>query len=304
MKQVQKEYQKAFLLEPTKLGRIVDTIHHRLADNTNTSAHDTFEVFLSGNRREELTSLDDVLALDNSRRQRINRLLILCTASAPGAARPEHEVQVDFAAPKVSHDNSVNKVIAISVRSEAPGWASRTLSEVEEQIERTGLRRGQPLGVLMLLFVVGATLLLSQFVFVSDGARPEYMWLHQSDMARIQNLLAQHRTLTDEDAREILTMQLRNVARVGSWARPATASREQSPILLIVPLVVVLGCIMVLMITCYPSAVFFWGDEIERYNSALQRRKALWGVIISVTVVGVLSKLLFEWLSVWLARHS
>lgn len=86
-----------FLLEPTKLGRLVDKIHERLGDHQNIRLHDTFEVFLTGNRCEERTALDEVLALDNSRKHKITRLIVTCSASPPGAARPEHEVQVDFA---------------------------------------------------------------------------------------------------------------------------------------------------------------------------------------------------------------
>jgi hypothetical protein len=78
MKHVHKQYAQAFLLEPTKLRRIVDTIHRRLANHQNTTMHDAFEVFLTDSRREELTSVDDVLALDNSRRRRV-----LATGQSP-----------------------------------------------------------------------------------------------------------------------------------------------------------------------------------------------------------------------------
>ena len=68
--QVQKEYARPFLVEPTKLTRMVDKIHDRPAEQAEGPARDRFEVFMSGDRHEELTSLDQVLALDNSERQR------------------------------------------------------------------------------------------------------------------------------------------------------------------------------------------------------------------------------------------
>jgi hypothetical protein len=92
MKHIHKEYAQPFLIEPTKLLRIVGKIHERLADHTNCTPHDSFEVFLTGNQREEMTTLDEVLALDNSRKHTIERLVILCSASTPDAARPEHDV--------------------------------------------------------------------------------------------------------------------------------------------------------------------------------------------------------------------
>jgi hypothetical protein len=102
MKQVYKEYTRAFLLEPTKLTRIIDKIHERLADQQNVTTRDHFEVFLKGDRREEMTTLDEVLALENSRKHKIKRLVVASFASTPGAARPEHEVQVDFGSPTAS----------------------------------------------------------------------------------------------------------------------------------------------------------------------------------------------------------
>jgi len=67
-----------------------------------------------------------------------------------------------------------------------------------------------------------------------------------------------------------------------------------------VPLSVVVSCIIILLATCYPSVVFYWGDEVKRYASVLDRRKAIWSIIIAVTVVGVSSRFLFENVSSWL----
>jgi hypothetical protein len=58
------------------------------------------------------------------------------------------------------------------------------------------------------------------------------------------------------------------------------------------PLIILLGCALYLLIPCYPSAVFLWGDEVERYQKTLQTRRIVWGIIIGVTVIGVLSKVL------------
>jgi hypothetical protein len=115
---VHKEYQRAFLIEPTKLRRVVDKIHERLGDHQNSTLQDTFEVFFTGSRREEMSELDDVLALDNSRKQKITRLAITCLASSLEAVKPEHEVQVDFARPKPSTDGGRTNIVAISVRGD------------------------------------------------------------------------------------------------------------------------------------------------------------------------------------------
>jgi hypothetical protein len=137
MKQIYKDYERPFLLEKTKKDRILDVIHGRLGEHQDTTKRDDFEVFLSGQRREEMTSVNDVLKLDNSRKSKIQRLLITCCASSEGAARPEHEIQVDFDGRTIAKNKT--KVI-VSVRSGDAGWSDRALSEVEEQVERTSFQ--------------------------------------------------------------------------------------------------------------------------------------------------------------------
>ena len=139
---IHKEYEQAFLLEPTKLTRIIGKVHERLADHVNTATQCSFEVYLTGNRREEMSTVEEVLELDNSPKQKITRLVATCSASTVGAARPEHEVRVDFAGPPAvpTAGPSRKKVVSINVRSDAGAWASRALSEVEEQVERTWIR--------------------------------------------------------------------------------------------------------------------------------------------------------------------
>jgi hypothetical protein len=298
---VHKQYQQAFLVEPTKLGRLVDKIHERLADHPNITLHDTFEVFLTGNRREEMTRLDDVLALDNSRRHRITRLAITCSASSLGAARPEHEVQVDFAQPKPSSSGGSTNVVAISVRTDGAGWASRALGEVEEQVERNWLPHARSVVVLIGLLLVALLLLASQFVSLRAPLNIDW-WLTDTELDRVAAMLAQRPTLTDQDLREVSTMQLRNFVDARRPPRSAQVNRTRRTLFLAVPLSVVVACIVILLTTCYPSAVFLWGDEVARYANTVHRRKTIWGIIIAVTVVGVSSRFFFEDVSSWRAH--
>jgi hypothetical protein len=308
MKHIHKEYQRPFLLEPTKLNRLVGKIHERLADHTNGTVYDRFEVFLAGSRREEMTTVDDVLALDNSRKHKIERLVIVCSASTPGAARPEHEVQIDFGYPRPSGPapNSNTKLVAVSVRSDDNAWASRTLSEVEEQAERTWIHYSWPIGSLVVLIVLLSVVLFVltlPFIPLRLGTSPATLWLMSSDFDRIDAMLRDHSTLTDEDLREIATIQLRNVLGPRRPPHSIPLSQLTRTLSLAVPLIVVFACVLVL-VSCYPGAVFLWGDEVERYNNTLQRRKILWNIILGVTVVGVLSRFFFEGLSYWLPPSS
>lgn len=296
---VQKQYERSFLLEPTKLSRIVDTIHQRLGDHPDTFKLDRFEIFSTGNRRDLVTSLGAVLDFDNTRRHEIERLLLTCTASRPGATIIEHEVQVDFGAPKPGPTPTNGKLVTVAVQSNDSGWASRTLAEVEEQIERTWQSVTVPLVTLVLLLFGVLVLIASQFLYVQPEASWRSMWLDDRDMPRVQALLAPGHTLTESELREIATLQLRNVAVTKRAPPPMTPQQRQTRLYLVIPLSLVLVCTLLLVTTAYPYNLFLWGDEIDRYARAIQRRKILWSLVAGMTIAGVSANLLFAAFSRW-----
>jgi hypothetical protein len=293
---IDKEYPKPFLLEPTKLNRLVDKIHERLGDHANTTAHESFDVFMSGNRHEELPTVDSVLELENSRKYTIQRLLITCSAATRGAVRPEHEVRVDFGKEKKTQQGSNVKLIEVDVRSDSPGWANRTLSEVEEQVERTWIQNPIPVGALAGLLALLLFLIVLLLVGINHAApRTDDIlraaWLTDADLNRVEQILAQNRTMTDEEMREVETRRLRNILQDEKPQQMPTKSTSRSVWLLLVPLVI-LGICVLLLLKSYPTWVFLWGDEVERYNRLVQRRKIIWNVIIGIVVVSVVGNLL------------
>jgi hypothetical protein len=294
MKQIHKEYVRPFMLEKTKLDRIMAVIHSRLGEYPGAAKHDDFEVFLSSQRREEMTSIDDVLKLDNSRKSKILRLLIKCCASTEGASRPEHEIQVDFDG-RADYTSKAKAKVSVSVRSDDTGWSDRALSEVEEQVERTSLRDGSSRATLLIialsLLIVLLFLVLSSLTSVNDAFRDaDGMWLRSRNVDRVEQILKQDRTITGEEMREINTMQLHNVLEAFRKSQPVGWTRQKT--FVGVPLLIVLACAGYLGVVCYPAAVFLWGDEVERNHSIIQRRRVIWGIIIGLAVVGVSSKLL------------
>ena len=208
MKQVNKEYAQPFLLEPTKLSRIVDTIHGSLEGIPVATVHDSFELFLAGSRREEVGTVEAVLAVDNSRKHKIERLVILCSAYTPGTTKPDREIQVDFGGPSSFQSNPgvAAKVVSIRVRGEAGGWSSRALSEIEEQVERTWLHRVRPVGLLIGFLVAVLIALMFQFVSIASPLPYGAWWLNHSDLDRLEVMLKQHAVLTDDDLRDIETL--------------------------------------------------------------------------------------------------
>ena len=81
MQHIEKEYDQSFVLEPTKLTSLVEKIHERLADLQNTTQHDKFELFLTNHLHEEFTDIEKVLSRQNSRKHKIKRLLVICSAT-------------------------------------------------------------------------------------------------------------------------------------------------------------------------------------------------------------------------------
>jgi hypothetical protein len=291
MKQIDKPYERGFLLEPTKLTRLIDKIHERLGDHQNTTTNDSFEVFLSDKQHVKMTSVEQVLAIENSRKHKIQRLLIVCSAVTVGAIQPEHEIQVDFGKKKSASSNT--KIIEVSVRSEVARWADRALSEVEEQVERTSLQDVPPRLALTFLVLSMSVFLL---FLVMSSLMPEHsnfgdadvLWLRLRDIDRVEKILSQNRTITDEEMREIVTRQLRNVLEYQRPKRSPQKTLTRQRVLVGAPLVILFGCVIILF-TCYPRAVFYWGDEVGRYDAIVQRRKTIWQIIIGVTIIGVVA---------------
>jgi hypothetical protein len=100
------------------------------------------------------------------------------------------------------------------------------------------------------------------------------MWLSGADIHQLAKSLEPNKTLTEEQVREIVTIQLRNVA--SDFGEPTSTQIPSSPtsqssalvgaLLLFGPLVVVIATAIYLLAHCYPSALFLWGDAIGRYE--------------------------------------
>jgi hypothetical protein len=61
--------------------------------------------------------------------------------------------------------------------------------------------------------------------------------------------------------------------------------------LVLSPVVIIAFAVFYLFKTCYPSAVFLWGDMEEWYGKLLRRRSIIWQVIVISMSVGILSNL-------------
>jgi len=137
------------------------------------------------------------------------------------------------------------------------------------------------------------------------------MWLSEEDIHQLAKALETNKTLTEEQVREIVTMQLRNVLSdfgepTSNQIRPSPTSKRsvwQEALLLFGPLVAVIAAALYLLVHCYPNALFLWGDAIGRYENLKQTRNILWPVIVGTTVVDLLINAFSAGLLSYLARH-
>jgi len=261
---------------------------------------------LSGNQKVLKNQLSEVLDLDNSRKHKIQRLAIVCTGWTSHITQPQHEIAVDFGRPKESTTPATDKttLVGVRVRSNDDRWANSALAEVEEQVERTFQRY-----TFSVLTLLGLNLLLLLFLLVAFPVRADEallpLWLKASDLKWAESLVREPRIVTEQEAREVLTRQLRNVVAAErswqAWREQATSFTDRRAVLLGWPVLFLVVCGVVLLTTCYPRAVFLWGDEKKRYKDMLRRRKFLWGLIWALLVGGI-ARLLFEGISPFVPR--
>jgi hypothetical protein len=129
------------------------------------------------------------------------------------------------------------------------------------------------------------------------------MWLQSSDIDRLEKILTPGATLTEQQVREIATMQFRNFL---NDQRPDASIAPQGTkeiIFLLVPPGVVIASALYLLLVCYPNALFLWGDWIGRYDALKQTRTLLWSIIIGTTIVAVLTNVFKEGLTSWWSRQ-
>ena len=298
MRQIHKEYSKSFVLEPTKLTRLVGLVHERLADHQHSVQRDRFEVFYPRSEREELDRLEDVLALENSRRRPIERLVVTCSAAREGSGRPEHEVLIDFEATPFAGKpgDTSTKVVASTVRSDDSGWASRTLSEVEEQLERSWVPVFAPvlavLGLMAFLF-----LLVSPYISWHEN-KPgtqdlsRLMWLSGADLDRIEQIVKDRHAISDDELKEVTRRQLNNLLQ-DQRPKPSPKRDFDTRVFLLVagPVILVAGCVVVL-IGCYRRSTYLWGDGIGRHAQLMRTRNWAWTIIVGIMVIGLGANLL------------
>jgi len=293
MKTEQKEYpNQAFSVEPTKLTKLLKMIHDKLDGGATTQ--DRFFVHMKGDRKVELHNIDDVLELDNSRTKKIERLIIRSFRAQENTAEQTREIEVDFGAP-LKKDGSTRKGVTIEVRGDTSSWVSDALADIEQQVERTWTRRGPPVIIAASIVVI---CLLSLLVAASPVGTPvastgilaSTMWLTPSEIKVYASKLNKE-PLSEYDANNLISQQLKNLSITLEQEEKEKSSPTLVPVLIELVLLVVIALGFFIIVVCYPSAVFLWGDEKDRQLWRDNAKRYLWPLLLGITLVPILSRL-------------
>jgi hypothetical protein len=174
---------------------------------------------------------------------------------------------------------------------------------LEEQVERTWPRYLHIILTLCAILVGELVLIFFQLpLSFAPSALDETraMWLRERDLDRVEEILGRGRPITTEEMRDITTRQLHNILDEYRPKRSAKKAWGRKTWSLVIPLATLVVCGFILLATCYPTAVFLWGDEVQRYATLLQRRKVLWSIIIGVPIIGLLANILIIGVESWL----
>lgn len=294
--QKRKEYKKPFKLDETKLTSIVGVLRSRLSEASSGNYVERFEAFSSATARDDLSSLDALMALENSRKHSVERLLISASSTSMNDPAHRREIQVDFSTEATLGDPSdrKDKIVAITVTGDASSWTSLTLAAVEEQVERTWQQGLLPSMVALMALMIGilGILISPYWSWSTERFGADTLWLTAPDLARAKARLAQDMPLSDQELRDLTALQLRNVIRANQPDSAAAKKKSDGSQLLIYPLVFVVFCAAILIWKCYPKAVFYWGDGKEHFDTLLKFRNTLWTLIASITLLAVLGNML------------
>jgi hypothetical protein len=97
--------------------------------------------------------------------------------------------------------------------------------------------------------------------------------------------------LSENDAKNLTSQQLRNLSNVLQQEEKETHPSLAPALTTFVPLVVVIALGLFIIVVCYPSVVFLWGDEKDRQLWRDSAKRYLWPLLLAITFVPIVSRL-------------
>lgn len=288
MANIAKSYRSSFVLEQSKLNRLISILRERLTVSSHPPK-ETYQVRHADGTIVTIESLERLYEFHNSGKKQIEQLEINVDP------QPSEDADSKYRGATIEFTNQRGSGnVSIIVADSNPKLAAETFATIEEQVERSfkngfmySLSSHFPLLILPILSVF-AFLLLFTLLLMPQGTRSTTMWLTKAEIDEIAIDLEKPSAIPQEQQLAILKRQLNNVRK--SLETPRL--RLTWPMIGVgVPVLIVIVAFIYLVKRCYPPTVFLWGDAEEWYQNILTHRSFVWNTILASTAVSILSGL-------------
>lgn len=287
---IQKPITSAFVLDKAKLARILDIMEQRFTE-AGFPFRPKFEVTLGNGRNINTFSVEQLFTFDNS----VKNPIVSLTISDIESGREDLACELNF-------NNTAKDNINLKVESVDSKRASQSFAELEEQVERTlsnsWIHKFTPGNIIVgMAAIASLAMLISILVYgVKDDSPPENTgYMLSMDELNSFAKKAKEVTNTNDKIDFLFALQSRqlerSVAKQGVGTVHLGKAFTLKNLFIMLPLIVILGCVVYLQQNCYPFAVFLWGDYEERYNKLLSTRRTIWTVVIGSLFIGILGNL-------------
>jgi len=277
-------YTSPFVLDGAKLTRILTVLEGRFT-SAGAAFNPAFRVTLRNGKNLRVAALSALLALDNTLKNPVSSLEIVASTDQLGAA--------------VTFDDTERNNIVVAVRGADPKVVGELFAEVEEQVERAMVRGWVPkllggawsITELLLPLVLVGGLVAAAGTFIFSGSERLTVGLTKAAADEARRGLTGIRTVEDK-INWLFEVERKKIELSATESEMDLAKFATWPnFFLALPILIAVGCVIYMARTCYPRAVFVWGDWDEHYGNIVSKRRAVWGLIVLALVVGIVSSL-------------
>ena len=293
MARIFKSYEEPFVIDEAKLRRIKGILDDKLGAPETTLRY-KFDINTISSRHYTFSDIDELFHLDNSNKERVQDVFLICTLVKDGAAPDEEkkEIEVHF------HGDSETKM-CLDIMHEQK-MANELYSLLEEQVDRakqSGLMsrisylNRKWYGFVWALNILFVALLLYLLLRGSPNNLPS---LTPSDVGQVNNFLSNSSLTDSQKADRIILVLAERIAANYETQNRGIMQRlltDWTTWFLISPPIIIGASLIYLIQVCYPSAVIIWGDAKDWFSALIGRRRAIWSLIIISIVMGVLGNL-------------
>lgn len=290
---INKNFEKAFVLNKSKAVRINDVIESNFKKNSINGVKKSFRLGLNNEKEMIFDDFNSIFEVDNGKKNRIENVRL-------NWSNKDINIDISFRS---------KPIISVDISSYGLDWTNQLFAEIEEQIERITLSD------FFYRFISGGpgAFYKLQLAFISLAIPFLMIYALQYESKKSKNYL----NLTDEEVKVLIansdssrsneekinfifntTKQLlkadQKKADLPSFNAFLIFFSQIKNYTIIAPILICIGLIWYMLGYCYPSYVFDWGDMEEEFAKLVERRKAILSILFGSIFLGILTNF-FVW---------